>query len=557
MGSDGEPIADAIVLVTNVETGERATTLRTNSYGEFAAELSESHIALSVATGTGYAFAPAVQLPARDLRISLNSQCEVLDGHVHAFPLESLRGRALHIARISEDVGDEFVTAPAESGAFRVCVPVGEYYIETPPEFEARTVLTSAPGQVSFRVQAKVSVRELAPTLSGARLSIEELCALGGSARVIGLGETNHGTSEFLHERAKLAGCLESHGFNLILLEAGFAETLELDRFVRGENVDLRAAVVALGYWMWDTEEFIEVLESLRRHNASRVASAQVRIAGIDIQTTEASVRYVVQALRRGEGVRTEATDGELSLLDALSGDAGARWREYREPERAAVLRLLSRVEGLREVGVIESEANVAAISARAVRHRLAMVDAPHYFARQRARDGGMADMAMALLDVMPSAKATIWAHLGHTGREWHLGIPTLGKHLQESLGGSYRSIALLGNRGVLRAWDSRQEEGVVPHRVDDAPGFALEGALANSAEGEAVSYWWFKRDESRAAAWLSGLRFIRFVGAVFFEGDNFHLFDVAQIDGAVLVDEMSPTTPTATGARRAKPAGT
>lgn len=108
---------------------------------------------------------------------------------------------------------------------------------------------------------------------------------LTASARVIGMGEQTHGTSEF--GRVKLR--LIQHGVlvqNVTVLgwENGRAPMAAIDRYVHGEMADVDSLMRGLSR-LWQTEEVKAVFVWLRKHNETqrRTGDMQVDVVGIDV----------------------------------------------------------------------------------------------------------------------------------------------------------------------------------------------------------------------------------------------------------------------------------
>ena len=130
-----------------------------------------------------------------------------------------------------------------------------------------------------------------------------------------------------------------------------------------------------------------------------------------------------------------------------------------------------------------------------------------------------------------------------------------MGAHLAAALGDGYRVYGLLALSGSARAWDNKRELGVVVNALRPPPVGTLEAALAPGSGGAQVTYWTFSHATGDAARWLNGVHALRLFGAVFpREGRDFPYWDLHTIDGAILFQTVSPTDPTPTGERRAKP---
>jgi len=157
-----------------------------------------------------------------------------------------------------------------------------------------------------------------------------------------------------------------------------------------------------------------------------------------------------------------------------------------------------------------------------------------------------MAQLILAMLDLEPELRGTLWAHLGHVTREDHVGVRTMGGYLSSALGERYRAYGLLAFQGAARARDfQRPKERAAPHALAIAPAYAVEAVLARSVrEGlPDISYWSFGDRGAHQPHWLDELRWLRAFGDTY-PGDerSFELHNLGAIDGAVLFKTVTPT---------------
>src|ERR671913_2134808 len=89
-------------------------------------------------------------------------------------------------------------------------------------------------------------------------------------AKVVLLGESTHGTSEFYRARAAITRRLiEHHGFTIVAVEADWPDAARIDAYVRhrpvpdGDN----AAFERFPTWMWRNEEVADFVNWMREHN--------------------------------------------------------------------------------------------------------------------------------------------------------------------------------------------------------------------------------------------------------------------------------------------------
>lgn len=130
-----------------------------------------------------------------------------------------------------------------------------------------------------IRVHA-VPVRAAGQGLSGDER--KDVRRLFETARIAGLGENSHGARALFHLKHDLVRLLvEELHFDLFALEMP-AERAELvDDYVQGRSGDADAALLALSYPAWQSEELWAVIEWLRGYNQR--AEKRVAFYGLDV----------------------------------------------------------------------------------------------------------------------------------------------------------------------------------------------------------------------------------------------------------------------------------
>ncbi|MET9376328.1 erythromycin esterase family protein [Streptomyces sp. NPDC002992] len=294
---------------------------------------------------------------------------------------------------------------------------------------------------------------------------LREFGAALAGVRVVGLGESTHGTAEFFRLKHRLIEFLVvEHGFRTVAMEASASAAPAVDAYVRRGEGEGAAVLAGLGFWTWRTREVLDLVEWMRAYNRGRPADDQVGFAGIDPQRCGASVAYFGE---RGRG---------LSVL--------AEAHPAQHPE-------------LRDVLMPAAEAVAAgATEPEAVRHARILVRTADLVTRERsevyaARDGYMADAVDELLSGTDAGVA-LWAHNGHVAT---VGV-ALGAHLRERYGTAYYALGLVFGQGAFRArrrWPGpwgppvRRPSRVAVNRIGPAPEGTLEALLAARDPGAHV----------------------------------------------------------------------
>lgn len=309
---------------------------------------------------------------------------------------------------------------------------------------------TETAGRAEFVEWARTHAIPLATADPAAPLDdLAALAPLIGDARVVSLGESTHGTSEFFTLKHRFVQLLDTlPGFDTFLMESVYDESHEVDAWVRAGRGDAGAALEGMKFWTWNTEEVSDVLVWLRDHSW--------RFAGFDPQFCHAA---------------SPAHPEESVALGAYARDRGEAMRKA------------SSAEGIWKVREI--------------------------------RDEAMAQLAVRLLaEGGPQARAAVWAHNQHVGRDGFNGrFPSMGAHLERLLPGEHMVVGFLFGRGGFRAMDANHN--LVSHQVPMLPD-SVEAALDEVGEPLFVLNLRALPEESAAAGWLASRPLSRLIGADF-----------------------------------------
>lgn len=163
-------------------------------------------------------------------------------------------------------------------------------------------------------VEAKWTGDWVIPLVSvDAQAAQSDLSPLGswvGDVRVVGLGEGNHGISEFFRLKHRLAKFLfEEAGFTVFALEANLPECERINEWILGGDGDPRELLAALDEWIWNIEEYLDLITWMREFNRER--DRKVKFAGFDMKRPVLAMDNVVSVLR---GINPEAATTAAAL---------------------------------------------------------------------------------------------------------------------------------------------------------------------------------------------------------------------------------------------------
>jgi len=376
-----------------------------------------------------------------------------------------------------------------------------------------------------------------------------------GDARVVGLGESTHGTREFFQVKHRfLEHLVRTQGFDLFAIEANQLAVERLNQFVLGGPGTVREAMRVM-FRVWNTDEMQALVEWARRHNAANPRQ-QVRFVGYDMQDHRLPTDSLLALIRRVEPALSEratALTAEYraqggyttpnvaeSIRAAWHARADSLWREVTERRARWLATSTTRTDSMAvEWGV--QNANLL----RQAAYLNVTLNSPD-------RDSLMAaNLDWALRVLYPRSRVVVWAHdvhVSHGGdprRSFNAGAQ-MGAHLKHSYRLDYRAFSLVTRAGSYSATRSFTDHQVISARAWPAPEGSIEHLLASlprprTSVGVIVD---LRVPEGDAAGgWLWQPRHIRHVGYAAYD----YAFEMRAVmplefDGVIFIDQTTPS---------------
>ena len=298
-------------------------------------------------------------------------------------------------------------------------------------------------------------------------------------ARLVLLGESSHGTSEFYRARAAITRRLvEAHGFTIVAVEADWPDAASIDRYVRhrphrdGEE----AAFERFPTWMWRNTDVDAFVRWLRGHNEGRPHEAMTGFYGLDLYNLGASIRAVIDFLAKADPEAASLARERYGCLSPWSRDPAAYGRlavsqGFAFCEAGAVQMLADLMK--RRMDCLSPECDEwldAAANARLIRNAEQYYRMMYYGSAEswNLRDTHMFEMLCQVLKAKePDSKAVVWAHNSHIGNAAHTemgqvrGELNIGQLVKERFGHQARLIGFGTHGGTVAAatdWDEPME---------------------------------------------------------------------------------------------------
>ncbi|WP_093798583.1 erythromycin esterase family protein [Streptomyces sp. Wb2n-11] len=334
---------------------------------------------------------------------------------------------------------------------------------------------------------------------------LEPLGARLGGARIVGLGESTHGTAEFFRLKHRIVEFLvREKGFTTLAMEASESAARAVDAYVRHGVGDPARLVARLGFWTWRTQEMVDLVEWLRAHNRDLPEKRHVRFAGIDPQRGADSVEAVTAFLRACAPEREEDARALEVLVHARPGSRPDPGQALRHRAEEVARHLADHDDA--DDDVVEHARILVRAADLVTRSLDQSAGEESAFA---VRDRAMADAVARIVDDDLTARVMVWAHNGHLAKGTYGDrVTALGSRLRERYGDRYYALALLFGKGsfLARRGDDLQAPPV-RHRIGTGIR-SVEARLADALKGD------YYIDVRCTAPWLHAPQAQRSFGA-------------------------------------------
>lgn len=346
------------------------------------------------------------------------------------------------------------------------------------------------------------------------------LLQIVGQARVVGLGQPGPGARELtrVHHRFVRALVVQA-GFTGLALDVDATAAVALDRHVRGDDLDLDAALLAIGDRTVATVELRAVLQWMRSHNETQ--KADLRVFGLAPGDPGAAAALVLAWLAAADPSYVPEARSKLGSTDL-----------------PAIESVLARLDE-RRVALIAASSHDAWASARQQAELVAQArrlsESWDYEAGEfmRARN-----VEWSLAQLGPQGKLVVWADNRRVAAEVPGNSPVMGDFLRQWLAADYRAIATSvasGARLVVRDADTLCAALLPP-----LPPGGLDAALAGP-----LPFTWIDVRTLRIPALAHPQRLRSFAGGQVAE---LRLRPAIAFDAIVSIQRVHAATPLAAG---------
>ncbi len=278
--------------------------------------------------------------------------------------------------------------------------------------------------------EAIKSIKQRSYTLRNEK-DLEPLFNRIGDAQIVMLGEASHGTHEYYIWRSYITRRLiEEKGFNFIAVEGDWPDCYRLNRFIKGYDVENKAAFKVLNAfnrwptWMWANWEMVALAEWLYNFNNGLPAVKKVGFYGLDVYSLWESMESIMQYLKETDMDTFRIAEEAFRCFEPYRKEEGRSYAAAMKfvPElcESEVVNLLKEIRqkmpqyNTDNENVFSAEQN-AIIAVNAEKYYRAMIKGGAH--SWNVRDRHMADTLERLLQFHgENSKVIVWEHNTHIG---------------------------------------------------------------------------------------------------------------------------------------------
>lgn len=331
-----------------------------------------------------------------------------------------------------------------------------------------------------------------------------------GNSKIVALGESTHGTSEFFKMKHRLIKYLvEEMDFTVIAVEANMPEAQHLNQYVLNDVGNPEIGLSDLHYWTVNTSEFLDMVRWIHDYNITN--ANKVEFWGIDLKYIDLAMtnvlEFVINADPQFHEMIIKLYDEVILAQKAIKIDKTGKDKHYKIWQKSAS-KVAEHLENNRKRYIRNNEAkSVDWIIQNA---RIVVQCANRKLVNEASRDISMVNNVNWILSQYSNnTKMIIWSHNGHISKSGGYFGDSLGKILADQYGEDFISIGFAfyegqytarGGEGFkLGVFDARLPKPGSLEWIIHQTGIEMLIIDLRSGTGQISPYWLNKKFDFRA----------------------------------------------------------
>jgi len=401
-------------------------------------------------------------------------------------------------------------------------------------------LLNPSAGQLDWVRQNAIAF--LTPDAGNGLDDLLPLKQLIGDAHVVGMGEATHGTSEFFRMKHRLFEFLATEmGFTTLAMEVDMAGAYKVNDYLLNGTGDPKELLKGMNYWMWNTQEVLDMILWMRQFNLS--GKGPVQFTGFDMQSATAATQTVHAFVTRADPAYLGTLDGvysQVADVSYMSSQAGQASRDYVEFVTTRTRGIWQYLDGHR------SDYRAAGFSDTEVEWAIQNGKIAEQATYNKIADVGYRDSCMAanlewiVKQAPPGAKIVSWAHNWHVSKSPNYYWGSMGYHLAQAHGDDYRVLGFASHDGRYNAWASTGAANAYD-AVPSYPG-SVEYVFHSTGMPQFILDLRLASNDDPASFWLLGSILNRNIGSYAIPGFSLTIRLTKDYDALIFFNHTTPS---------------
>lgn len=281
----------------------------------------------------------------------------------------------------------------------------------------------------------------------------DELNSIFENVRIFGFGEATHGTKEFFDLKFKFFKYLvNNQGVRNFAIEASYGNCFAINNYIKGEENDPKQLLRKIGFWIWNSEEVLDLIEWTKKYNVDKIETDQISFYGIDIMDCSNSAKLMSEFLKENP------IENKANFLEILN--------YYTSKSKSEVLKKktlnehlikMSELENILKNSDIESKDFYIKIQNSIIQYINFRLDYS-----QETRDRVMSEnVNQILISSGNESKIFVWSHNFHIKKNkiTYTNDLAMGHYLKEKYGDEYYSLGFDFATGEFNAYSIENRE--------------------------------------------------------------------------------------------------
>ena len=288
---------------------------------------------------------------------------------------------------------------------------------------------------------------------------INKLLPILKDKKIVALGEATHGTHEFFVYKHRLIKLLTKQAnFKIIIIEGDFTGSQIMNDYVLYGKGTIKDALFGVGYGIWMTQEFVDMIEWVRKYNSNKELKDKIKFYGCDMNYPSLAAKKINQFLKQNDKSSILIEKGLNWVINRKYLDTDFRSKE--DSTKLFIKALDSAFESIENK--TNNDFKLVEHSKRIINQIMEMIFASSS-ERVLLRDIFIAENIEWIYNFENQQKAIFWAHNEHIANNNNKKEqkPT-GYYLKKKYGNDYYSFGFGFYKGENRTYNRKERKWVV-----------------------------------------------------------------------------------------------